>query len=481
MSDIAPAAAAPAAAAPTPAPAAPEISPTPPVTSAPDNKKLAGEMFKLLTAETPDLVVEASKPKPTAPEAPKPPAKTEAPKPEEKPIKVAKKAAPAPEARPPVPTGTEPAAAPAAKPAPAAPAATKPAEDDAEFEAELVDEEKALLDDARNAERFGGEKFKGHAAKMTKFLKENVEKSEAVAKGDLDQADYDKWHRANLPKISPLDQRAINRELAKHDARQEFEPKLQAEQHTRWAEAETPKLKAKGNAIYTKLANSALPDDVVAAIAERTKGITDPAAYQAKVKEVQKDYALEFEISEKIINAATDDLEEFHKLTTAHPTTGRMLKEFDPANPQHDRLLKIVSDVCADFKSNGGAELKKDGKWFATREEWSQMQAAVQQGRLPKEELSKWWTFDNDQIVERAISGVKGAISGAVKAQLGNLESRGFKRTIAGAAAAPAVPPVPPAPGAPPAPRSMPPPAPGNGAAPTPAQVMAGRLNTTTE
>lgn len=437
---------------PAPAAAAPAVTPpvvpaAPPTTSAaaPDTRKIAGNLMRLLSNPADD------------PTEPKPAPKKEDPKPEDKqpePPKPAPKVEPkikTPKAKedlpPPVPSKKDLERKPADVPSPAP---VPKAESDADFEKDLIEEEKALLDDARDAERHLPAKYKGHAAKMTAFLKENTKKLAALEKDEIDQEEYSKWHQANVPKIGPLDMRQIDRARVREDVTKEFTPKLDDERHARWVEDELPKAKQRGNEIYNKIANTALPDEVTAAIAERTKGITDPQERVAKIREVEADYALEFEIADNVIKAVTDDLEEFHRLTTVNPTTKRNLVAFDEGNVQHKRIVEnMIPQLCNEFKETGGAELKKDGKWFVTRQEWADMDPSQ---RAP------FWTFTNEQLAERAMGKVKGIIAATVKQQHENLGKRGFTRTLKVAAApAPAEQPNP-NPGSPPAPRPSPPP-----------------------
>lgn len=474
MPDPAPAAPAPVAAAPTPTPTPPATpTPTPPPVpdAKPTSKELAGKLFSLLTADDPAKPPEKKdKPADTPPPTPpKPaPAATPPPTPEDGGIKRKKgKETPPPvDTPPPVPKKEDLNKPPT--PAPVVPATpAKPEATDADFEKTLVDEERVLLEDARGAEKYLGDKYKGYGGKMAAFLKDNAKKL-ADPNFDAEDPAYQKWYNDNVPKIGALDFRRLERERVKEDVKQEFEPKIAEERHSRWVDTEAPKIKAKGDSVYVKLTNSSLPDDVTAAIAERTKGITPGTPeYRAKIDEVQKDYALEFEIAQNVINVATNDIEEFHRLTTHNPATGKPLTAFDPANPQHERLISMVTELCNEFKTTGGSDLKKDGKWFVTREEW--------QGMAP-EQRGPFWTFTNEQLIERALAKVKPAVGQLVANEHKKLEARGFKRTIAPAAVPPPTPPLVPGSGAPPAPRPTPV-APGGTPQPSIAATLAGKLS----
>jgi hypothetical protein len=483
--------AAPVAAAPVSQPQPAPSTPTPPTPPKFDSKQAADSLFKLLTSEAgaPAAAPEPEKkPAPAAPEAPKPePEKKEtapAAAAPEKPIKVRgkKPATPTEETRPPIPKKADaPAPAPTAAPA-AAPAKPAPA-DDAKFEESLDDEERALLTTAKDAEKYLGEKYKGHGTKMLGFLKEAAAKAADVEAGKLDESELKEWYSKHLPKVGALDRQTIIEARAVERAKQELEPKLAEERHARWVDAEQPKVRKKGDDVYRKLITTALPDEVQAAIKERTKGITDHAKYVEAVKAVEADYALETEITQNIVTAATEDMEEFHRLTTTNPATKRALTEFDAKNPQHARILQIMTDVCNEFKTSGGAELKRGGKWFATREEFAGMEDAVKRGELQASTLNDWWTFTNEEVVERALANVKPAVTRAVDAQRKLFEEKyHFKRTLASATAAPAAAAPQPSPtGAPPAPRPAPAPAPGGVAAPSLGARMDALLNSKAE
>lgn len=452
MPDPTPVAPAPAAAAPTSTPTPPP-APTPAPAEAPpkSNSTIAKSLVDLLTAKQPGLT-DAPKPK----EEPKP--KADAPPPEPKPGKqtVVKKkveTVPPKETPPPVPKRGQPAAPAPTPPQAAAPAPTPApvAQSDEDFEKSLLDEERAGLDDAREAEKRMGKKYEGQATKQLAFLRENATKAAAVEKGEIDEADYRKWYAANAPKISPLDLRSIERARAVEDARKELEPRIAEESHARWVESETPRVRQKADVLYNKLATSALPDEVTSALAERTRGITDRAEYLKAVEEVKAQHSLEFEVAETVIAQATADLEEFHRLLTINPATNKPIKarnrDLSTEEGQwHAKIASMAHELCDDFKVTGGDALKRDGRWFATWREYAE---------IPDEQKPQWWTFTNDELADRAVGKVKGVISAEVKRRNDYLAARGYTRVRSSAPAAPAPGPAPA--GAPPAPRATPP------------------------
>ena len=476
-------------------PAAGTPPPQPPVTPQPtDQQGVSKRIFDLLMTPTDEASLQH--PPEERKEAPKPEAKPTEP---EKPIRVAKKkeAAPPPETPPEVPTREELRRKAAAPPPPVVsptPAAPAKAEDDTAFEGELVDEEKALLQDARDAERHLPAKYKGQGTKLVAFLRENVKRT-SDPNFDPEDPEYAKWYTANLPKINPLDLRQVERARVTEDVERKFEPRIEQERQARWAETEAPRVTAKAQAARQKLVATALPEEVLTAFNERVKNVTEPAERLKIAKEVESEFALEFETAEKIIGPATEQIEEFHRLTTVNPATGKALAAVhkdaeiwdgakwapnvnatDPVARKHAYILAMVAELARDFKENGGTARQKDGKWFVTRAEWADMEQAVKENLLTRSELAKWWTFTNEEIIERAVGRVKGVIADAVKTNRAQLERLGYRRQPAVAGA----PPAPPQRGSPPAPRPTPPPGPGSGPAMTAAQTMAARLNAPT-
>lgn len=423
---------------PTP-PAAPAVTPAPAAT---DHKEIANKLMKLLV-DTKDAPVDAPPEKKV--ETPAAAAPTPAPVLEEKPIKVRKEKK-APETPPAVPKLEVPAA-------PIPPAAPKPiGQTDEEFEKGLLEEEREQLELARYAEKKFPDKYKGFADRTKNFLKEHAEKLGAE---DFDETDpdYQKWVRANQPKMSAMEIRRIDEERITEKVEKKFEAKNDEMRHENYVRDEEPKVRAEGNRIHSALAKTALPDEVKQAFEAKTKELGDP---KKAVEEVKKEYALEFEIADNIVNVATSDLEEFARLTSISPQTKKALKPFDPSNEQHNRIVTMVSEICREFKAEGGEALKRDGRWFATREEWQD---------IPQDQKKNWWTFSNQELTDMAMKRVPRAIDIACKQERERFEKRwGYSRARSTPAAAPTPPAAPPSPSAPAAPR--PAPVPGAGAAP---------------
>jgi hypothetical protein len=426
----APAAAVPPAPIPTPASAPAKATPTSPPektakasTGAPITER-AQSLFRKLSENT----VEPAEPKkePAAPAPTPAPAKTPEPEPEpDKPIKVSKgKAA----KRPDLPIGQPaPTPAPVATPAPATPVA-----DSANWEDDLIDEEKAALEDARYAEQRFPDKYKGHGERMEKFLrkhKEFLEKNPDVDDGD---PEYKKL-LAQRPELTFAQRREITESRIEERVKKSNSTELDEIRHELYVRDEEPKIADTSSRLFTKLAHEALPEEMKSVLKE--KGLAA----------LQKDYADEMDIAGTIIKAATDDAAELMRITRINPKTKRPLAKIaeDPSDPkfeQHERLAKIMDDVCEEFKSTGTEkELKRDGKWFVTREEWQQLQPAHR---------AQFWTFSNSaehiqEVIDRAMSKVPGYIEKTIKLRHAELEKRGYKRHRE---AAPAPTPTPPAP-----------------------------------
>lgn len=500
MPEAPPAEPAPAVAAPPatpPAPPAPAAAPTPPAPEPSPNQKLAKKLHDLLLTPTDDSAPPAKKPEVKAPDAvppadapPAEPSAADKDKGKKGEIRVPKKPEPAAPTPPRIPSKADLVPTPPAAAAPAAsPPAKTQAELDADFEKELVEEERVQLDDARAAERHMPEKYKGQGTKMAAFLKENVKKTEALDKGEIEQSEYESWYAANIPKIGALDFRNIQHQRVKDDVAKEFEPKIEAERHARWVDSETPKLTAKGNETRMSILTNSYPEEVIKAMSERSQGLTrGTPEWNKAVADVRKDYALEVETTERIVEAANEDIQELRRLTTVNPKSGKTLTELEQEaqvwdgqkwvinpNPRtergqaHARILSMVNGVCEEY-AKAGADLQKDGKWFVTREQWADMTPA---------QRGPFWTFSIDDVINRASGMVRANVAAAVQYQIQQSAARGFKRTFAAPPAPAATPPAPPSSGAPPAPRSTPPPAPGAPAAGSLGSRLASQLTST--
>lgn len=366
---------------------------------------------------------------------PPPPPATPAP---EKPISVRKK-----------PAKVAPVPEPPAPPPPPPPAPDAAA--DKQWEGELLDEEKDQLELAKLAEQHGGEKYKGFAAKTKTFLKELQERSDADG-FDENDPEFQRWVEANMPKVSALDRERIISRSEIAASSKNGRPELEELQHELFVRDTEPKIVSEATQVRQKLNSTVFPKEITDAFQTKLDELKDEAkALQA----VQKEYSLEFRIAKNIVELATADVQEFKRLTTYNPKTNRPLKAFDEHNPQHERVMKIVNDMCDDFRKVGVDQQRGD-KWFATREEFYSMSP---------EERKKWWTLSNQELMDRALKFVPAVVDFAIKQERESREAEGFSRTRAPAPAAPAAPPTP-TPPAPPRPSSIPSGSPG-GAPPT--------------
>lgn len=387
---------------------------------------------KTPTPPTPDPTDPAT----AAPAAPATPDPAKPPTPDGK-IKVRKKkpAEPAAPATPP--------AAPAA-PAPAAAAPTPPPKDEnAQFEADLLDEEREQLEYAREAERLLPDKFKGQEGKVKKFLKDHqayLEKAKAADPDvvfDASNAEYQAFLAKNNPIISPRQVREIERLRAAEEADKRFDPKLNEIREEMFRREEEPKVKAETDRFFAELADSGLPDELKATLKE--KG----AAEAAKL------HPIEYKVANLVMSEAAKSMEEFIAITRVNPVTGKPLKAYDSNNERHQKLLEFINLQCDMFKTGGGDLRVRDGKQFLTRKEFF---------NLPTEQRAKYWTFTNNDVIAMAKVAAKESIRSRIEAEYKHRESEGWSRPQKAPTAAATPPPA----GAPPAPRASQIPAGGN-------------------
>lgn len=391
--------------------------------------------------------------------APAPAAPPAAPDPE-KPLRVRK----AKVERPALPLDEKrPAPSPAALPPPAAPAAP----DTKAFEESLEENEREMLSDAKDLEKRFPEKYKGFAARTEKFIRDHIAWTERAEFDDQDP-EYRQF-LTGQPTLTRGEIRQLEEARISDNLRKEYDGKFTSLQHQTFVREHEPKISQLGQQVYSEIARTALPEDVL-------KELTDQIAKHGAEKgytEAVKSFKMEIETSEEILAAAADDIKEFHRLNTKDPVTGKLMVEFatEQANPkfqQHQRIASIINDVCESFKNNAGEDAVRAGKWFVTREEWH---------KIRPDQRSKFWTFTNAEIITQAKKNIKGVIAQAIATKTQYLKDRGWSRS---SQAAPPAPP-PPTPTGRPAPGPAPVPgANGPGATGGPSQMakdLAARLN----
>lgn len=333
---------------------------------------------------------------------------------------------------PPTPTPT---------PAPTPPPPEKQKTEEEKFEEGLLDEEKDQLELARYAEQKNPAKYKGYSAKVSKFLKDHqtyLEKNpKATEPGSDEAAEYQAWLTKNSVTLPARELRTLEHERitekAKAEAAKESDAKFGELHDENFRRDTEPKVRAEADAFFNRLAAEALPADLA-------KAVKDLGLEKAKAA-----YPLEYRVSAEVMTETTADVEEFRRITTYNPRTNRPLKPFDPANPQHLRILDFVREQCALFQKDGleGKHkfLKQDGKSFLTRDDYFNLKPA---------DRGPYWTFKDDQIVQIAQFAAKKRIEDKIKAEHKLREDDGYVRKTT---AAPTEPPAPPPPGSPPAPR----------------------------
>lgn len=349
-----------------------------------------------------------------------------------------------------------------AAPAPAAPAPTpaaatpppapqvKEKTDDEKFEEGLLEEERDQLELARFAEQKDPVKYKGYAAKVTKFLKDHqayLEKNpKAVEPGTDEEAAYTAWMQKNGVSLPPRELKLLEREQiaekARTDLSRETDQKLAEIHDENFRRDAEPNIQREADAVFQQLAGESLPKEFLALAKE--KGI----------EEAKKAYPTEYRVAQGVLVEAASDIEELRRLTTSNPKTGRPLKSYDKGNPQHVRILDFITEQCANFKNGAPGETAeqralrlrhqvKDGKSFLTRDEYY---------KLPADQRGAHWTFDIDQVIAMSKIAAKNRITEGVKSEFARREAEGWQRKPAAAAPAEPTPPA----GAPPAPRPSP-------------------------
>lgn len=448
--------AAPAAITPPAAPAVTKVeTPINTVTQKPISEA-AHNLFRLLQESGDPMKEEAEveTPKPT-PE----PVEAAAPAVAEEPavVKVSKKTP----KRPDLPIAKEETPAPVAAPTP------QPTDD--KWKESLMDEEKVALDDAEFAEKVNP-KHKGLAEKMGKFFRDQKKYLEEHPDADENDAAY-KQILDRAPKLSAVDKREVAEARIEERVSKKYESRYTGIEQELFTRDEEPKIEAESQQIRRHMAFNALPEEMLNVLKEK--------GFEKGTASLMAEYADEMEIAGNLINGLTEDAKELLRITKVNPKTNRTLGEVaqDEKHPkweQHNRIAKIVNDVCEDFKKTAPqGEQVKNGKWFVTREEWA---------KIPANQRSQFWTFTNSEsdvrdMIRHAMGWMPSAIAQRIKANDEKMKQRGYVRNRTPAPVVPvATPPVPVASTSTPRPSPTPAPSATPAGQLTPGQMLARRL-----
>lgn len=436
MPDAAPPAAAPEAA----VPVTPANTPTPatntPVTPPSGDAKATGRGTRIFSLLAEEAAAEPGKPV----EKKDPPAKAEAtpadktevkttPASEEKPIKATRKAPIS--KRPELPKET----APVAQPVAATPVSAK---DDSDWESQLVDEEKQLLADAAEAEKFLPAR-KGLKEAAKKFVREHqkyLEKHQDIDSDPEEKAAYETWLAKNRPALSEAEQRTVSENRIADKVTKPWEDKYSEIEHELFKRDREPELRQYTERIKSDLNSTAIPAEIM------------EFAKQHGADVAKQQYSEELKVVNAIVNTAASDYEELIRLQTVNPKNGRPLSvpligqpgiaKDDPRLLQHERLEVMIKTVTDEFKNTASQkELVRDGKWFVTRDEWNS---------LPDSARGQYWTFNNQEIGQRALAWVPSAVDITIKQTREEMQNRGWERKKFTPPAAPLTPAVPPQP-----------------------------------
>ncbi|MFZ8889230.1 MAG: hypothetical protein ACO2YV_01220, partial [Pseudomonadales bacterium] len=334
--------------------------------------------------------------------------------------------APAPEPEPPkvkVRRKREPEAEPPAPPPVTPPAPQKT--DEEVFEEGLLEEEKDQLELARFAEKKDPAKYAGYSGKVSKFLKDHQAylkaHPDAVQEGTDAADEYQAWLQKNNVALAPREARLLDREMvtdrAAERARKEADEKLSELYDENFRRDKEPEIRKEAEEFFSKVVNDSLPQDLLKVIKE--KGFD----------EAKKAFPMEFRVSNSVLSETADDVQEFRRLTTFNPKTGRPVSTFDPNKTQHTRIVQFIQSQCDAFKKSGGAlRVDKEGRSFVTRDEWS---------RLSPEQKNRHWTFTQEQVITMVGLAAKSEIDRRIKSEYEQREKDGWVRRSVSEPAAP--------------------------------------------
>ncbi len=284
-------------------------------------------------------------------------------------------------------------------------------------DSDLEENEKEMIADAAYMEKKWPEKYKGYEAKTRKYVRDHIDFIGKHGGDDFDEnsQEYQQFLSQNRPRLSQSEIREINETRIADRAAEGPMKELQRMKQDRFNDREEPSIRQDGVNVYNRLAHAVTPKEIT----EELK--TRPYA------EVYAENKVELDTVHEVLSAMTEDVKEFNRITKVNPETGLSMVPVanDPRDPkyaQHQRLAAIVRETCEQFKNNGGANLKRDGKWFVTKDEWFQIRSTR------PDLIGNYWTFTNKEIIERALKNVPKAVAGAIEANRKYFADRGYVR-----------------------------------------------------
>lgn len=288
-----------------------------------------------------------------------------------------------------------------------------PRQDDQSEEPEIPsglnedDQERAEM--AVFAEKNLGEGYNGFGEKVINFLAAHKKFVDDTLAEDPDAVfdetneEYQKFLRANDPKIPPKTWKKIEKAQWKHEARQEFEnEKKQLEQKVE-SQNIRPQVDQQLETFEQELID-VLPDD--------QKGYIKEHGLNAFIEENPFEGEMIMDVLGKNYSMASDLI----KINSG-------LENFDPQNSNHKSVAEYIEQQGQKFFERGGDYRMKDGKQFLPA---SAYQQAVAAGKG-----NEYWTFASKDILGMLKEESRREVSERTDKELKRLEKAGFVRQSA--------------------------------------------------
>ena len=281
-------------------------------------------------------------------------------------------------------------------------------DEDQEFLASLMPEERDIYDIAKYASRNIGDKYKGMDAQFKTFFSKSKEYLDKRITEDphfnpADDEEYTQFIQRNRPKLSPNEAKKIERTMwidqAKQEVRRELEPKTEA------LRREMQRAKLEPIANQAKMQFRQMAQKVV--IPEEYRETFEKGGDEA-IQKFAHESPLEYEILER----ATQ-----HLLQYGDTLTDIFLRtqDYDNNNPIHRDLMEWVNGEQDNFIQSGQTE--RDGKLFMRRERYY---------ALPENKRSQYYTWTDDNLLQIFALRMQDQIQGALAQHRQVLEKSGY-------------------------------------------------------
>ncbi|HUX20094.1 MAG TPA: hypothetical protein VMW69_02570, partial [Spirochaetia bacterium] len=239
--------------------------------------------------------------------------------------------------------------------------------------------------------------------KVRKWIADWEQKNEDGEHLDPNDPEYRTFLAENPPVMTGREQRKVDRARIIEEAEQKAEKKADEKMNRMRRDLDEVKIRPEIEK-RTKVFRDTVIDDLPENLQEAAKKGTllDDSPFMGEIVE--------------------ESLKSIEKAASAFLELENGVIDYDKANPYHNWVADKISDSCAYFAEHGGSNRVQGGKQFLSRVEYSQLLR-----KNPDAARDKYWTFDQEQILELIRGGFKATLDEKLTKIQEKLDKAGYK------------------------------------------------------